>query len=409
MPTSSAFSVVAALVIFCATYLVVALGRLPGLRLDRAGAALLGASLMVACGVLTLPEAYRAIDFDTITLLLGMMILVANLRLSGFFALVNAWVVTRARRPVVLLAAVVLVSGVLSAFLVNDMICLVLTPLVLQLMVQLRRNPVPYLLAVAMASNIGSVATLTGNPQNMMVGSLSQIPYLQFVAALAPVALLGLACTVLLLVLSFRSEFLTRERLVAPVLNVRCHPALVIKSVLATLGLVIGFCLGIPAAKVAIVTGALLLLTRRVKAHKVYREIDGSLLILFVGLFVVVAGLEKTVFTPALIASVGHWHLEQRPLLTMLTAGLSNIVSNVPAVLVLKPFIQALSQPQPAWLTVAMASTLAGNFTLLGSVANLIVAHSARQHRVEISFWSYFKVGAPLTVLTLMLGCWWLS
>jgi Na+/H+ antiporter NhaD/arsenite permease-like protein len=165
----------AAVAIFAMTYLVLAIGRLPGFWLDRAGAALVGASLMVAVGVMPLEEVPKAIDFDTIILLLGVMIVVANLRLSGFFGLVNGWVVTRARHPIVLLTTVVLVSGVLSAFLVNDTICLVLTPLVLDLVTQLRRNPVPYLLGIAMASNIGSTATITGNPQNMIIGSLSHL------------------------------------------------------------------------------------------------------------------------------------------------------------------------------------------------------------------------------------------
>src|SRR3954449_115101 len=182
----------AAVLVFLGTYGVVAMGKLPGFHIDRAGAALLGASLMVGCGALTLEEAYRAIDLDTITLLLGMMIVIANLRLSGFFRLVSSWAVTRAHHPALLLSAVVLVTGVLSAFLVNDAICLVMTPLVIELTRALDRNPVPYLLAVAMASNVGSTATITGNPQNMIIGSLSRIPYGTFAAALAPVAGVGL-------------------------------------------------------------------------------------------------------------------------------------------------------------------------------------------------------------------------
>src|SRR5215470_491869 len=205
----------AAIAIFTMTYLVIALGRLPGFRLDRAGAALVGASLMVAVGALPLEDAPKAIDFDTIVLLLGVMIVAANLRLSGFFRLVSAWVVTRARYPIVLLGAVILVSGVLSAFLVNDTICLVLTPLVLDLVTQLRRNPVPYLLAVAMASNIGSTATITGNPQNMIIGSLSHIPYGAFAASLWPVAAAGLGLVTFLIALIYHGEFLTRERLPA--------------------------------------------------------------------------------------------------------------------------------------------------------------------------------------------------
>jgi Na+/H+ antiporter NhaD/arsenite permease-like protein len=398
-----------AIAIFAATYLVIAIGKLPGFHLDRAGAALLGASLMVGSGVLSLDQAYRAVDFDTITLLLGMMIVVANLRLSGFFRLVNTWVVTRARHPFVLLAAIVLVAGLLSAFLVNDTICLVMTPLVLQIVVRLERNPVPYLLAVAMASNIGSTATITGNPQNMIIGSLSHIPYGAFAASLWPVAAAGLGLVTFLIALIYHGEFLTRERLPAIAsIPARHHTPLVVKSVLTMGAMTVLFFAGQPVAKVAIVGGALLLFTRRVRAAKVYREIDWPLLVMFAGLFVVVAGLETTVLTPDIIAAVGRLHLGNVPILSVATAGLSNLVSNVPAVLVLKPFISDLPNPTRAWLVVAMASTLAGNFTLVGSVANLIVAQRARAHGVIIGFWEYFKVGAPVTVLTILFGAWWL-
>jgi Na+/H+ antiporter NhaD/arsenite permease-like protein len=398
-----------AVAIFAATYLVIAVGKLPGFYLDRAGAALLGASLMVGSGVLSLDQAYRAIDFDTIALLLGMMIVAANLRLSGFFRLVNNWVVTRARHPFLLLAAIVLVAGSLSAFLVNDTICLVMTPLVLQIVVRLKRNPVPYLLAVAMASNVGSAATITGNPQNMIIGSLSHIPYGAFAASLWPVAAAGLGLVTLLIALIYPGEFLTRERLpTIAAIQARHHTPLVVKSVLVMGAMMMLFFAGQPVAKVAIVGGALLLFTRRVRAEKVYREIDWPLLVMFVGLFVVVAGLETAVLTPDLIAAVGRFHLGSVPILSVATAGLSNLVSNVPAVLVLMPFISDLPDPTRAWLVVAMASTLAGNFTLVGSVANLIVAQRARAHGVVIGFWEYFKVGAPLTMLTIVFGIWWL-
>ncbi len=197
-----------AALVFIATYAVVAIGRLPGARLDRAGAALIGASLMVASGTLSLDEAYRAVDLGTITLLLGMMIVVANLRFAGFFGLAARAIAQHARHPVILLLGVVAVSGGLSAFLVNDTVCLMLTPVVAEAALALARNPLPYLLAVAMASNIGSAATITGNPQNMMIGSLSRIPYGSFAAALAPVAALGLGVAALLLVVSFPAEFL---------------------------------------------------------------------------------------------------------------------------------------------------------------------------------------------------------
>lgn len=400
---------IAAIAVFAATYIVVAIGEAPGYRLDRAGAALLGASLIVGLGVLPLDEAYRAIDFDTVTLLLGMMIVVANLRLSGFFRLASNFVVARASHPLVLLTAIVLVSGAFSAFLVNDAICLVMTPLVLDLVKRLKRDPVPYVLAVPMASNVGSVATITGNPQNMIIGSLSHIPYGAFAAALAPVAVVGLAATIALIALVHRREFLTRERLprvaAAPA---RARPFLVAKSVLVTLAMMALFFAGQPVAKVAIVGGALLLFTRHVKAEKVYREIDWPLLLMFVGLFIVVTGLEKTVLTPQAVAAMGSFDLETIPVLSAVTAGLSNLVSNVPAVLVLKPFVANAVDPQRAWLVVAMAATLAGNLTLVGSVANLIVAQRARAAGVDIGFRTYLEVGAPLTVLTIAFGAWWL-
>ena len=199
--------VVAAAGIFTASYLALAIGRIPGLAIDRAGIALVGASLMVASGAISLPAAYKAIDIDTITLLLGMMIVVANLRLSGAFALVAAWIARRAAGPVALLAAVALVSGVASAFLVNDAICLVLAPLVVELALEAGLRPLPYLLATAMASNIGSVATITGNPQNMLIGGFSGLPYATFAGALAPVAGLGWLAMLGLVLVLHRGDF----------------------------------------------------------------------------------------------------------------------------------------------------------------------------------------------------------
>ena len=222
-------------------------------------------------------------------------------------------------------------------------------------------------------------------------------------------AAVGLVLTALLIALIYRREFLTRERFPAAVPGpARQHGPLVIKSVVVAAAMVVLFFAGQPVAKVAIVGGALLLFTRRVKPEKVYREIDWPLLLMFVGLFIVVTGLEATVLTPDAIAAVGRLHLETVPLLSALTALLSNLVSNVPAVLVLKPFVANLQDPQRAWLIVAMASTLAGNFTLVGSVANLIVAQRARRDGITLGFWTYFKVGAPLTVLSILFGAWWL-
>jgi Na+/H+ antiporter NhaD/arsenite permease-like protein len=399
---------IAAGVIFGASYIAIAIGKIPGLKTDRAGIALVGAGLMVASGALSLDDAYKAVDLDTITLLLGMMIVVASLRISGFFAVVNGWGKQHAKRPLILLCVIIAISGLLSAFLVNDAICLVLAPLVLELTLALGRRPVPYLLAVAMASNVGSTATITGNPQNIMIGSFSHIAYGKFALALGPIALLGLVVTAVLIAAFHRNEFVENPRLVAPLQSIRFNRALVTRALLATAIMIGLFFCGVAPAKAAILIGALLLLTGRVKAHRVYADIDWSLLVMFAGLFVIVAGAQHMLLTPSMIAAVSRMHLDQTPALSAITAVLSNLVSNVPAVLIMKPFVAVLPDKDRAWLVIAMASTLAGNFTVLGSIANLIVVQKAASSGVEISFWDYFRVGAPVTLVTLLIGALWL-
>jgi Na+/H+ antiporter NhaD/arsenite permease-like protein len=391
-------------IIFIATYAALAVGRIPGLRVDRAGAALIGAALMVALNVLTLDEAYRAVNLDTIVLLLGMMIVVANLRISGFFALVSEWVVEHAHRPLTMLAAIAVVSGTLSAFFVNDTVCLVLAPLVAEVTFALKRNPVPYLLAVAMASNAGSLATLTGNPQNMLIGSFSGIPYRTFSFALAPVAALSVLVAIAILAAIYWPEFRSGRRVEIQTRDFRLDRALLWKSLAVSLAMMIAFFSGVPIAKAAIAGGALLLLiSRSVRPRDVYNQIDWPLLMMFSGLFIVVAGAEKSVLEQSLAAEAGRLHLENGAILAAFAAALSNIVSNVPAVLVFKPFLAHLSNPQLAWQRLAMASTLAGNLTVLGSVANLIVIEQSRD-RVRIGFWEYARAGVPITIATLLIG-----
>jgi Na+/H+ antiporter NhaD/arsenite permease-like protein len=261
---------------------------------------------------------------------------------------------------------------------------------------------------VAMASNVGSVATITGNPQNIMIGSFSHIPYLHFAAVLAPVAFAGLIFTVVLIASIHQDEFVRGGHFTAEIPAVHADRALVVRALAAAGVMIALFCAGQPPAKAAIVLGGLLLLTRRVKSERIYAEIDWPLLLMFIGLFVIVAGAEHALLTPDMVAAVGRLHLDRVPVLSAATAILSNLVSNVPAVLLLKPFVAPMRNHDTAWLTVAMASTLAGNFTVLGSIANLIVAQKAAACGVQIGFWDYFKVGAPLTVLTILFGTFWL-
>jgi Na+/H+ antiporter NhaD/arsenite permease-like protein len=395
---------VIALAAFLWTYLGLGLGRIPGLRVDRTGVAIIGAAVMVVTGVIPWERAVAAVDAHTLALLFGMMIVSAYLRLSGFFHVVTVWAVRRTRTPFGLLTAMVGAAGVLSALFVNDVVCLVMAPLVLTVTRQLRLPPVPYLIALATAANVGSVATLTGNPQNMLVGSFSGIPYRTFLLYEAPVAVVGLGCVLGIVWLVYRRDLVARFDPAWLDTDVPVHYPLMLKTVLAVGVMLVAFLAGVPVALVAVGGAACTLLTRRVKPAKVYREINWELLVLFTGLFVLIAGVEAAGLTGRLFRWVEPLSLHRPAMLTLVTAALSNLVSNVPAVLLFRSVIPAFGEPARGWLVLAMASTLAGNLTLVGSVANLIVVEVARGSRVRIGFLEYCRVGVPLTLLTLLVG-----
>jgi len=393
-----------ALVAFVGTYLGLGLGRVPGLRVDRTGLAIIGAAVMVVGGVIRWDQAVASVDVHTLVLLFGMMVVSGYLRLSGFFALVTTWMVRRATTPVGLLAALVVTSGVLSALFVNDVVCLVLAPLVLELTRQLELPPRAYLIALATASNVGSVATLTGNPQNMLIGSFSGLGYRAFLVRQAPVAIIGLACVFVVVWLAYRRT-LPRVLRAAPACpRLPVHYPLMIKTGAVIVVMLVAFLAGVTIALVAIAGAACLLLTGRVRPDKVYREIDWGVLVLFIGMFVVIGGAEAAGIAQTLVAGTQAVNLQNTAVFTAVTAVLSNLVSNVPAVLLLKPVAPSLADPTRAWLLLAMASTLAGNVTIVGSVANLIVVEAARKRRIRIGFLEYFRVGLPLTLVTVLLG-----
>jgi Na+/H+ antiporter NhaD/arsenite permease-like protein len=199
-------------ILFTLTYIGLAMGEVPGLQMDRAGIALVGATLMLVTGMLSLEEAVSidSIDYKTLTLLFGMMVVISFLRLSGFFQQITALALRWIRTPVGLLAVTITLSGVLSAFLINDIVCLTLTPLVLHLARRLRFDPIPHLIALATAANIGSTGTITGNPQNIFVGSHSCISYVRFAERLLPVAFLGLMLDFLVVVFVYRRSLFSQ-------------------------------------------------------------------------------------------------------------------------------------------------------------------------------------------------------
>ncbi len=395
--------------IFVATYLVLAFGRLPFLRVDRTAAAVIGGIAMIVAGGLTLDQAYLSIDYRTLILLFGMMVLVATLRLGAFFRTLGQAVVARVTQPAALLVVVVLTSGVLSALFVNDTVCLVFTPILIEIAGARRQNPLPFLLALATASNIGSTATITGNPQNMLIGSVSHIRYAAFSAALAPVALFGLAVDAAVIYLLFRSDLrhgggAGERQAPRPI-----HRILTTKGLIVAAGMLAGFLAGAEPALVAATGAAVLLITRWIKPEKIYEQIDWSLLMLFVGLFVIIGGAEQAGLDRLFFEWLQPVGVTTPGGLTVTVAVLSNLISNVPAVMLFTRIVPHLPDARTAWLMLAMASTLAGNLTVLGSIANLIVVEGARRDGIRIRFLDYVKVGVPVTIATLAFGVWWLA
>ena len=405
----SSWHVVIAWTIFLASYLVFAIGRLPGTRIDRPAMAIIGAMLMFLFGVLTPAPAIESIDFATLVLLFSMMLIVASLHLSGFFEWITGLAIEHLS-PGQLLPGVIFVSGILSAFLVNDIVCLVMAPLILGLCKRMRLKPVPYLLALATASNIGSTATITGNPQNILIGSISEIPYRTFMEHLGPIALMGLFVDwALLHWLHLRngngSVQTPREELEAnTVSEPEMHPAF---PVIVSIGVLIGFFCGFPPALVAATGGAVLLMQRKHSPAAIYGDVDWSLLMLFLGLFLIIGGAQQAGITKELLGAAERLNLHNSIIFTLVVTLLSNIVSNVPAVMLLKGLIPQFHDPQTAWLMLAMSSTLAGNLTITGSVANIIVVEKAREE-AHIGFLEYMKIGVPVTLATMAVSLLWL-
>jgi Na+/H+ antiporter NhaD/arsenite permease-like protein len=399
--------ILAAYVIFLASYVVFALGKFPGLKIDRTGAAIIGAVGMVAFRVVRPGEALHFIDFSTIVLLFSMMLIVGNLHLVGFFEW-NAEAMLRRLKPHQLLPAVVFTCGFLSAFFVNDIVCLVMVPFVLSITRRMRLQPLPYLLAVATASNIGSVSTITGNPQNMLIGSFSGIRYRDFLAHLVPVAVVGLFVDWGVLHwlhmrnVDVRIEEQKEIPLPALDFSLLTKPAIVVTAVVA------GFFIGVDPALMAALGAAVLLITRTLEPQKLYKEVDWGLLVFFVGLFLIVGGAENAGITGRWLDFARHWNLQRMGTFTLAVAGLCNIVNNVPAVMLMKSLVPGFANPHSAWLVLAMASTLAGNLTITGSVANIIVVETARPE-VQIGYRDYLKAGVPITLITLLLGWAWLT
>ena len=393
------------IIIFLITYILIAVESGRGSRLDRTAAAFCGAVAMVFAGALSLDAAYAAISWDTIVFLLGIMILVASFQIAHFFDWVALRIARIAKTPFHFLVLLVFTTGILAAFFVNDTVCLMFAPIVLIATERLNLPKLPYLLALTTSANIGSVMSVTGNPQNALVGVTAHFTFLEFLFHLAPVALIGLLLDVAILAFVFRRHFWH-----APPLHHRPHPpvvtvhrVLLMKCVIASALVLVLWILNFPFALAAAAVGALILVIGRVKSENIYHRVNWELLLFFAALFVVMQGFENSgavaylirFFEPGLKGPVAAQLFSISG--TMLV--LSNLVSNVPAVLLVRPLIASFGNSHFFWLAVASTSTLAGNATPISSVANLIVLQQAAS-KTKINFWEFTRVGLLVTAIT---------
>jgi Na+/H+ antiporter NhaD/arsenite permease-like protein len=397
-----------ALIIFIITYIGIIFTRLPGINIDRPSAAFFGAVAMVVFGVLDLGEAMAAIDYNTIVLLLGMMIIISTLQLDGFFSLIAKKTLSWSRTPSRLLVMITFVTGVASAFLVNDAVVLLFTPVIITICRVSRLNPVPYLIAEILSSNIGSAMTITGNPQNMLIGMNSDIDYATFFYKLLPVSIIGMVMIVVVVMWFYRSHFKAGNVIaVQPdTFEYRYQsmkisvPIFIAVVIFFFLGKIIG--LSIPV--IAISGAALILIFGKVRPSEVIKNVDWVLLLFFATLFIVVEGAVKAGIMDFLIhSSVLTSDMNGILKLHGLSLFLSQIVSNVPYTVMMLPVLKPLSS-EILWLTLASASTLAGNATIIGAMANLIVIESAERLNVQIKFREFFKIGIVVTLLSFLIS-----
>lgn len=426
------------LVIFFVSYAGIAFGSFPGLALDRTGFALLGAITMVATGALGLGEAVHAIDMPTILLLYGLMVFSAQFRLGGFYT----WTVLRitdlllpphlrthadgTRTPVAadragaadgavsperFLLILMLTSAVFSAILANDIVCLAFTPVLTVALLRARLNPLPFLLGLAISSNIGSAATIIGNPQNMLIGQVLKLDFARFLVWCLPVSVLALAAAYGMLRWLYRGRF--RAASTQPEWTGETHwPTLDRwqsgKGIGLTLVLIILFFTRVPRELSALALAGVFLCSRSMKSRSLLGLVDWHLITLFCGLFVIICGLETTGLPGQVVEGLRALGVDLHNLhvLTWVSVGLSNLVSNVPATMLLVKFMDP-SQVTEGYV-LALSSTYAGNLITLGSIANLIVIEQAKLYGVHIGFREHARAGVPVTLVSLGLLAVWI-
>lgn len=396
---------VVATIIFIITYTGIIFTRLPWINVDRPSAAFFGAVAMILFGVLSFEEAIYAIDFYTITLLLGMMIIIASLQADGLFDYLTEKSIILARNQKRLLVYVVFLTGIASAFLVNDAVVLMFTPIIISICRYFNLNPIPYLMAEILASNVGSAMTITGNPQNMLIGMVSHISYGEFMLLLLPVSLIGMWLIVVFIRNYYKKDFEETIEIkhIPQTFSYRFDSLRF--SVPIFIGVIVAFffgkIIGISISLIALTGASVIMIFGHVKPRRIIDKVDWVLILFFASLFIVVKGIEKVGIMnyvldnlPIHNNAIGLFFVHISSLLG------SQIVSNVPFTIIMLPILKVVSSKM-IWLALASSSTLAGNATIVGAIANLIVIESARKHGIRIKFMPFLKMALPFTLLTL--------
>lgn len=398
------------LIIFLVTYAGIAIGEIPGLALDRTGIAILGAIAMVASGVMSTEEAIRAIDFSTILLLYSLMVISSQFRLGGFYTWIALKITAMTDRPWRFLFIMMLASGGLSALLTNDIICFAFTPVITISTLRAGLNPVPYLIGLAMSANIGSAATIIGNPQNMLIGQIGRLPFGEFILWCLPPSVFSLTGAYFVLKVFYSKKIFLQPSISS--LQPEALPSFnrhqSTKGIIALLVLITLFFTPIPREVSAIVIAGLLLCSRTMRTRSILENIDWHLLTLFSALFIVIQAIE-IIHLPERILGFLEAHgisLHNLYNLTIISTVVSNLVSNVPATMLLTRFLEQGVHEQ--WYVLALSSTYAGNLIVIGSIANLIVIEIASSYGVKITFKEHAKSGIPVTILSLLITMLWI-
>jgi len=424
MPREMSTEMVLALVIFVMTYVLISIRRFRWFNIERPMVALLGAGLMILLGVVGPDEALEAIDINTLALLLGMMILVGCLEVCGFFTWVSLRIISHSKNRLHLLVLIMVVTAVLSALILNDTVVLLFTPIIIRTCMLIKADPVPYMVAIAISANIGSVATAVGNPQNAYIATQSGISFIDFSAAMLPIAVVSMVVAIPMVWLAFRKDLKDGGSWNGRTIDAKAISREVSfqgmdRSVwlvgVIILAVFIGFILtpflGVPLAMVAFVGGSfalffLPLANKRTNAKAILKGVDWTLLLFFIGLFIVLKGVATSGLLQEMedaFQSISNGGLSTIPGLSIFTAILSNLISNVPAVMLLAPFVESVGITS-LWLALAASSTLAGNATILGAAANVIVAENGEKLGVQMPFWRFLKAGLPITIVTLVIS-----